>query len=191
MSDPFLGEIRAFPYSFAPTGWLPCNGQILPIAPNKALFSLLGTQYGGDGQTTFGLPDLRGRALVAAGTGPDGIAYQQAKAGGAETVVLTAATVPAHTHEWTATSATANTFSPIGNYPAAATARPAPPAPPPAPPPPPPPSYATFAPPSGNVVALASTTLANAGADEAHPNMQPYLVLGYFIAVQGIYPSRY
>src|SRR5438477_8882632 len=98
MSEPFLGEIRMFGFNFAPVGWAMCNGQLLPISQNTALFSLLGTQYGGNGQSNFALPDLRGRVAMGFGQGPGLSPRVQGETGGEEAVVLTAATMPAHTH---------------------------------------------------------------------------------------------
>ena len=98
MSEPFLGEIRMFGFGFAPQGWAPCNGQLLPISQNTALFSLLGTTYGGDGRTTFALPDMRSRVPVCQGQGPGLSSYAEGQAGGAETVTLAATQMPGHTH---------------------------------------------------------------------------------------------
>ena len=112
MSEPFVGEIRMFGFGFAPQGWAPCNGQLLPINQNQALFSLLGTTYGGDGEATFALPDLRSRVPVGQGQGPGLSAYAEGQAGGAETVTLTATQMPGHTHPVRASSSAAGSTSP-------------------------------------------------------------------------------
>lgn len=114
MPDPFIGEIRMFGFGFAPQGWALCNGQLLPIAQNAALFSLLGTTYGGDGQTTFALPDLRSRVPVGQGQGPGLSNYGQGQAGGAETVTLAAAQMPGHTHPVEASTSPADSGQPAG-----------------------------------------------------------------------------
>jgi len=166
MSEPFLGEVRIFTYSFSPRGWAFCNGQILPIAQNTALFSLLGTTYGGNGQTTFALPNLQGRTPIGSGQGPGLSAYDLGELGGVENVTLTPQELPPHTHTLMASGATATTGVP-GTSVLATTAVPI---------------YA----PAQNLVQMASL----GAAGQPHPNRQPYLVLNYCIAIQGIYPSR-
>src|SRR5687768_7321762 len=171
MSQPFLGEIRLFPYNFAPRGWAFCNGQILSIAQNTALFSLLGTTYGGNGQTTFALPDLRGRVANSAGQGPGLQNYSLGQVAGAESVTLLASQMPAHTHPFTAPCNTddPNAGSPKNNFPAAVGD----------------PIYAT----TTNATMGAGTT-GLAGNSQPVSIVQPYLTLNYCIALQGIFPSR-
>ena len=175
---PYIGEIRLMSFPFAPKGWAYCQGQLLPVAQNQALFSLLGTTYGGNGQTTFGLPDLRGRVLVGTGAGPGLSPYTQGQVGGTETVGLTPAQLPAHTHtSFTGTVATADAAelnSPNGAFPA-------------------PGSKAQFAAGTPNASLGASSlppTTEAAGNGQPHENRQPSLVLNYAIALVGIYPSR-
>jgi microcystin-dependent protein len=165
MSDPFLAEIRIFPYNFAPRGWAFCSGQILPIAQNTALFSLLGTTYGGNGQTTFALPNLQDRVAVGFGQGPGLSQYDLGEMGGTETVTLTSQQLPPHTHTLMAASDLATESTPNNTRVLAG---------------------ATIYANAGNLV-----TMAQAGASgQPHPNMQPYLVLHFCIAIQGIFPSR-
>jgi len=177
--DAFIGEIRLMGFGFTAKGWLPCQGQLLPINQNQALFSLLGTTYGGNGQTTFGLPDLRGRAIVGMGQGPGLSSYGPGQVGGAESVALTTAQMPGHAHLIVASlkaDTGADGTDPAGAYPAA-------------------PGDATlpFATGTPNAT-LSSTTLtgstANSGNGTSHENRQPVLGLNYCIAVQGYFPSR-
>ena len=169
MPDPFIGEIRGFGFTFAPQGWMTCGGQLLSISSNSALFSLLGTTYGGDGQTTFGLPDLRGRVSVSFGQG-DGLQnYAQGQVGGSETVTLTADEVPPHTHP-VAASTQATSKSPSGAVPGFTGAGS---------------SYGT----TEDAVMSDSMIGPNSGGS-AHANLQPFLVLNWCIAVEGVYPSR-
>src|SRR5918994_5533558 len=116
MSDPFLGEIRLFPYTFAPRGWALCNGQILSIAQNTALFALIGTIYGGNGQTTFALPDLRGRVAVSSGQGPGLSTYAVGEMGGAESVSLAESQMPAHHHQMVVNGSSSTSNSPTNRY---------------------------------------------------------------------------
>lgn len=167
MSEPFLGEIRAFGFTFAPRGWAACDGQLLPINQNQSLYSLLGTTYGGDGRTTFALPDLRGRVPIDAGP-----THVQGSTGGSETHVLQVDELPAHTHAWTASTTTADSASPAGNLLAAATAT----------------NPAWAAP--GTPTAMAPETIARTGDSAGHENMQPWLVVQYCIALQGLFPTR-
>lgn len=164
MSDAFLGEIRIFSCNFAPKGWAPCNGQFLPINQNQALFSLLGTQYGGNGQTTFALPNLKGTAPVH----PDLIL--QGESSGVEQVTISAAQLPGHGH-LRATTNQATLASPVGNVLANAARR----------------GPATFAPPSSPVVLMGSTLT---GGGQSHTNMQPFLTLMFAISLIGIFPPR-
>lgn len=168
MSDQYLGELRLMSFSFPPKGWALCNGQILSIQQNQALFALLGTTYGGNGQTTFRLPDLRGRApLHTSNTLPLGMQ------GGQEAVTLATSQIPAHTHPLVATSDLANASVPGGAVPAAKGRG----------------GINRYAP-AGNDAAMdAGAVAANAG-NQPHPNMQPFEVLSWAIALVGIFPSR-
>ena len=195
MSDPFLGEIRTFGFNFAPNGWAFCSGQILSISQNTALFSLLGTYYGGNGSSTFGLPDLRSRVAIHAanGAGTGLTNYQQGQMGGVENVTLTTAQLPAHTHDISniASQSSLSVVSSKATLQAPATGTP----------------LARSADGSGTslprIYAPAGTTpdtaiaglniagtLGSTGSGQAHTNVQPYLGLNCCIALQGIYPSR-
>ena len=169
MSEPFIGELRAFGFNFAPNGWAQCSGQLLPIAQNTALFSLLGTMYGGNGQTTFGLPDLRGRSAISAGQGPGLSMYTQGEVAGVEQVTLTASQVAPHTH--TAMGGTTATGkNPAGNVPGYTEAGS---------------SYS----PTPAIPMNAGMISPNAGG-QPHENRPPYLVINWCIALEGIYPTR-
>ncbi|MDF7776265.1 tail fiber protein [Sphingomonas sp. AOB5] len=172
MSQQFLGEVRLFPYNFAPKTWAYCAGQLLSIAQNTALFSLLGTTYGGNGVNTFALPDLRGRAIK--GTAQNGT-YVQGQVAGTETVTLLQSQMPMHNHQWFASADGATNPPPTNNFLAAGRSAGNP---------------AGLYAPNANPVALATTTLGITGGSQPHNNMQPYLVLAYCIALQGIFPSR-
>jgi microcystin-dependent protein len=165
MATPFLAEIRVFSFNFAPRGWAMCNGQFLPINQNQALFSLLGTSYGGNGVTTFALPDLRARVPVHAGAG-----YTEGQAGGAAAVTLNTAAMPQHVHTLRAANSDATTTADLNNMVAGAREQ-------------------AFKAPE-QLAAMAPNALANAGGSQAHTNMQPYLVLNFCMALQGIFPSR-
>jgi len=169
--NPFLGEIMLFAGNFAPNGWALCNGQLLPINQNTALFSLLGTTYGGNGQTTFALPDLRGRAPVHFGQGPGLSNFSQGQLAGEENHTLIATEMPAHTHVAHGDAANGTSDTPTGLLPARNPGGI--------------PAYG-----AGAGALLANTFLANTGGSQPHNNMQPYLVLNYCIAMSGIFPSR-
>lgn len=170
MSEPFLGEIRLFPYNFAPRGWAFCQGQILPISQNTALFALLGTTYGGNGQTTFALPDLRGRLAVSSGQAPGGSFYTLGEVGGTETVTLLQNQMPAHNHLVNVNNQGSNTGRPNGSLPGQTSSNVYAPSP----------DGSTFNP----------QTISAAGGSQPHENMQPFLVMNYCIALEGIFPSR-
>ena len=186
MAEPFLAEIKLFAGNFAPRGWAFCSGQILSIAQNTALFSLLGTTYGGNGQTTFALPDLRGRAAIGVGQGPGLADYSLGQVGGTETQTLTVNQMPAHTHTLTpgsmainAVSGPGNTQSPVDALPASeavgVTA-----------------TYSNLAPDaqmSANAI-TGDPTIGLTGGSQPTSILQPYLTLSYIIALQGIFPSR-
>lgn len=177
MADQFLGEIDIFGFNFAPAGWALCQGQLLPISQNAALFSLLGTQFGGNGTSTFALPNLQGRIPNHQGQGPGLSVYNIGQTGGAATVTLSTSTIPSHTHTLPVTTVdgkvttptTANVVGAVGGGRG-----------------------------GGGGSAYGTTTLANmaaqngntAGGGQAHNNMAPYLTLNYCIALTGIYPSR-
>ena len=165
--DQFLGEIRLVPFTFAPNGWAFCAGQVLPINQNQALFALLGTNYGGNGTTTFALPDLRGRVPVGAGQGVTGSSYPLGSTGGEETVKLTASQLPAHSHPVRANSGSSTTKNPAGAFPAFGGA------------------YAATQNAKMNTAMLGQT-----GGGQPHDNRPPYLSLNYIIALQGIFPSQ-
>lgn len=161
--QPFIGMLLLVPYNFVPQGYAACDGSLIPISQNDALFSLIGTTYGGDGQTTFALPDLRGRVAVAQGPG-----YTIGQIAGSETVTLTAAQYPQHTHQLMATSQGQNTTSPSGNVLASAAL------------------YTTAA---ANTT-MASAAISSYGGSQPHENRQPYVALQWVIALYGIYPSQ-
>jgi microcystin-dependent protein len=165
MAEPFLAEIRIFSFGFAPKGWAMCNGQLLPINQNQALFSLVGTMYGGDGRTTFGLPNLQGRVSV----GQSG-AHQLGERAGEQTHTLTVPELPKHGHAAKAASSTTDT-NPAGHYWAPDIT-----------------GNVTFA--TTPTVALAPAAIANTGGGQPHQNMQPFLTLNFCIALQGIFPSE-
>lgn len=169
MASPYLAEIRMFAGNFAPRGWAFCQGQLLAIAQNTAVFSLLGTTYGGNGTTNFALPDLRGRVPVGQGQGPGLSNVDLGQTGGSETVTLSAAELPAHTHSVAMPAATGPQTSnrPTGAYQASGNA------------------YSAT-----TNTTMAAATSAAAGGGQPHSNLPPYLGMTYIIALQGIYPSR-
>lgn len=170
MSEPFLGQIMMFAGNFAPRGWALCNGQILPIAQNTALFSILGTTYGGNGQTTFALPDLRGRVPMHPGQGPGLSNHDLGEASGSETVSLTVNNMPAHNHPANATNAAGSATRPGGNVPAATGAG----------------SYA----PGPGTAPMSPAFIGAIGGSQPFNNLQPYLCVNFIIALEGIFPSR-
>jgi microcystin-dependent protein len=178
--QPFLGQITLFPFNFAPVGWALCQGQILPISQNTALFSLLGTQFGGNGVSNFALPDLRGRVPNGQGQGPGLSPYAIGEQQGAESVALNTATTPPHSHGFRAFATNASTNSPAGASPAQpfGTGRGG--------------QFAIniyTAP--GTAISLSSAQVTPvAGGGQPHNNLQPFLTLSWCIALTGIYPSR-
>lgn len=175
MSEVFIGQIMLTAFNFAPRNFALCNGQLMSISQNQALFSLLGTQYGGDGITTFALPNLLGRAPLGAGSSVDP-AWQptpvvQGQVGGVESVTLTQAQIPPHNHVFQGTSDAGTTRNPTGKLYGSDT-------------------NAIYAPSTGTQVPLDPTTVAAAGGSGAHDNMQPFRVINYCIALSGIFPSR-
>jgi microcystin-dependent protein len=176
--EPFVGQITLFPFNFAPIRWALCQGQLMPITQNTALFSLLGTFYGGDGKTTFALPDLRGRVPVGQGQGPGLSFYDIGSVQGGEAVTLLASQIPSHSHPFPAVAAQATTNAPNGALPAQGhgSGRGAFPVN----------TYAALQ----TAVPLASGQVALAGGGQAHNNLQPYLTLNWCIALQGIFPPR-
>lgn len=174
MSEPFVGEIRMFAGNFAPRAWAFCDGQLLSVSQNDALFSLLGTIYGGDGRTTFGLPDIRGRIPLHQGTGPGLSTRRLGSKSGTESVTLTSNQLASHTHDLVASTAAADSVAPQGRVIAESAA---------------PFRYlvgnSTAAP-----IALNSQSVANTGGAQSHANLMPALCINYIIALFGIYPSR-
>jgi len=175
MSEPFIAEIRIWALNFAPRGWAFCNGQLLPIAQNTALFSIIGTTYGGDGRTTTGLPNLQGRAAMHPGNGPGLTPRRLGQRSGATTVTLTQAQMPSHKHVGTGTgreadSGSATSGDPVGRYLAT--------------------TSGTSARLYRDSTDLSPTGATSGGSGQAHENMQPHLGLYYTIALQGVYPSR-
>ena len=170
MGTPFMGEMRIFSFNFAPKSWALCNGQQLPINQNQALFSLLGTMYGGNGQTTFALPDLRGAVAMHVGAG-----FIQGQAGGQSAHTLTQSEMPAHNHFFNALD-TPPQASPDGNIPTGKFIAQSP--------------GLTYSDVVSNLTTFKPSSITNTGGSQAHENRQPYLVLNYCIALQGIFPSR-
>ncbi|BCM17439.1 phage tail protein [Mesorhizobium sp. J8] len=174
MADPFVAEIRIFPFNFAPKGWAWCDGQLLPLSQNTALFSLLGTTYGGNGKSNFALPDLQGRSPMHPGQGPGLSLHDLGETGGTETVSLIESEMPMHNHAMRATveNGTQGTLTPnitlatsIGGQVFQKTT-------------------------NANLVAMNANALAPAGGDQPHNNMQPYLTCYFCIALQGVFPPR-
>jgi microcystin-dependent protein len=171
MADPFVAEIRIFPFNFAPKGWAFCNGQLMPISQNTALFSLLGTTYGGDGKSNFALPNLEGNAPMHPGQGPGLSLHDLGETGGSETVTLLQSEIPAHSHGLAASEGDG-----LERFPAAQ-------------------KFATglgismFQAP-GPIVQLSPNAVTPAGGDQPHNNMMPYLTLYFNIALQGVFPPR-
>ncbi|MDO8361254.1 MAG: tail fiber protein [Actinomycetota bacterium] len=166
MAEPFLSEIRLMSFVFAPRGWALCNGQLLPINQNQALFSLLGTTFGGDGRVNFALPDLRGRVPIHVGSG-----HTLGERGGEQAHTLSISELPQHVHVMNATTATATASAPNNTRLLAQT------------------TAANLYAPANNLVAMSPTAVPNVGGSQAHLNMQPFLTLSFCIALQGIFPS--
>ncbi len=171
MSEPFVAEIRIFAGNFAPRGWAFCNGQLLPIAQNTALFSLIGTTYGGDGRTTTALPNLEGRAPMHPGRGPGLTDRRLGQRGGVETVTLTEAQMPNHSHNARGSGDGANSRVVPNGITATGPGR-----------------GSTYFSSSNNLVTMRG--LSNTGGSQAHNNMQPFLTMNFIIALVGLYPSR-
>ncbi len=171
MAEPFLGEIRIFPFNFAPVGWAMCQGQTLPISQNTALFSLLGTTYGGNGTSTFQLPDLRGRVPLGMGNGTGLSVYELGQVGGAENVTIAEDQMPAHSHTIQASDALATATKPLGKVLGRAHDK-------------------TFANAPDGTTTMNAASVAPAGGGQPASVLQPYLALNFCIALQGIYPSR-
>jgi microcystin-dependent protein len=172
MADPFVAEIRIFPFNFAPRGWAWCDGQLLPLSQNTALFSLLGTTYGGNGKSNFALPDLQGRAPMHPGQGPGLSLHDLGETGGSETVTLLESEIPAHSHALNASRQDATERVPTGQMPANGIG-----------------GIVAYAVP-GTLTALSPNALAPAGGDQPHNNLQPYLTFYFCIALQGVFPPR-
>ena len=179
MSSPFVSEITIFAFNFAPTGWAFCAGQLLPISQNTALFSLLGTMYGGNGTSNFALPNLQGDTAVAFGQSTTGTQYFQGEQVGAATVTLTTGEMPAHNHFWNATTDRGNTTAANGNVTATGAAGT-----------PQQPTVGKFYSTNTPNQAMAVNELTFSGSSNPHNNMQPYLTLNFCIAMQGVFPPR-
>jgi microcystin-dependent protein len=174
MADPFVAEIRIFPFNFAPKGWAWCDGQLLPLSQNTALFSLLGTTYGGNGKSNFALPDLQGRAPMHPGQGPGLSLHDLGETGGSETVSLLESEIPSHAHTMMASSDVADNNAPAGKMPAKPAGR----------------GNNLYITTNTPLVAMSPNALAPAGGDQPHNNMQPYLTFYFCIALQGVFPPR-
>lgn len=172
--DPFVAEIRIFPFNFPPKGWAFCDGQILPLSQNTALFSLLGTTYGGDGKSNFALPNMQGNAPMHPGQGPGLSLHDLGETGGSDTVTLLESEIPSHSHSEMAINSNGNRLVPVANAISRETGAtsyvPGSPAPP--------------------LINMADVSITPAGGDQPHNNMQPYLTLNFCIALQGVYPPR-
>jgi microcystin-dependent protein len=171
MADPFVAEIRIFPFNFAPKGWAWCDGQLLPLSQNTALFSLLGTTYGGNGKSNFALPDLQGRAAMHPGQGPGLSLHDLGETGGSDTVTLLESEIPSHPHTFAASQGDGIERTPVGQLTATGMGIS---------------GYQT----PGALTQLSDTALAPAGGDQPHNNMQPYLTFYFCIALQGVFPPR-
>jgi microcystin-dependent protein len=165
MAQPYVGEIRMFAGNFAPAGWMFCEGQLLPISENETLFQLIGTTYGGDGESTFALPDLRGRIPIHQGNG-----FILAETGGAEEITLTVQQIPAHSHPLLATNNQASQSNPQTNLPAK-------------------PDKNLYRPEPASVSPMAAQSITATGGSQPHTNFQPYLCVDFIISLFGIFPS--
>lgn len=172
MADPFVAEIRIFPFNFAAKGWAWCDGQLLPLSQNTALFSLLGTTYGGDGKSNFALPDLQGRSPMHPGQGPGLSLHDLGESSGSETVTLLESEIPAHAHSVSASNGPANLQAPAADRVLGRA------------------NNNVYLDTPGNLVGLAAEALVPAGGDQPHNNLQPYLTFYFNIALQGVYPPR-
>jgi microcystin-dependent protein len=170
--DPFVAEIRIFPFNFAPKGWAFCDGQILPISQNTALFSLLGTTYGGNGQSTFGLPNVQGSAPMHPGQGPGLSLHDLGETGGSDTVTLLSTEIPSHAHSQMASNSDGTDQTPVNGLTAGGVG-----------------GISTYAVP-GALAQLNPNAVAPAGGSQPHNNMMPYLTLNFCIAMQGVFPPR-
>lgn len=174
MADPFVAEIRIFPFNFAPRGWAWCDGQLLPLSQNTALFSLLGTTYGGDGKSNFALPDLQGRAPMHPGQGPGLSLHDLGETGGSETVSLLESEIPSHSHTMRASGDVADNNQPGGNMAAHPLGR----------------GSNLYITTTSPLVPMSDIALSPAGGDQPHNNMMPYLTFYFCIALQGVFPPR-
>ncbi len=172
MSEPFIAEIRIFAGNFAPRGWAFCNGQLLPVAQNTSLFSLIGTTYGGDGRTTTALPNLQGKAVMHPGRGPGLTSRRLGQTGGVESVQLNSANLASHSHAWQGISSPANDDEPSKKLIARGT------------------GLGAYSDDTSNLTPMSSDAVSNTGGHSPHNNMQPFLALNYIIALVGLYPSR-
>jgi microcystin-dependent protein len=171
--DPFVAEIRIFPFNFAPKGWAFCDGQILPLSQNTALFSLLGTTYGGDGKSNFALPNMQGNAPMHPGQGPGLSLHDLGETGGSDTVSLLESEIPSHNHNLMAATPPALLLAPAPNEGLSRSSGG--------------PAYLAS---NANLVTMSSNAIAPAGGDQPHNNLMPYLTLNFCIALQGVYPPR-
>ncbi len=174
MADPFVAEIRIFPFNFAPKGWAWCDGQLLPLSQNTALFSLLGTTYGGNGKSNFALPNLQGRAPMHPGQGPGLSLHDLGETGGSEIVTLLESAIPLHTHAMRASSDVADNNVTAGKMPAKPLGR----------------GNTLFVTTASPLVSMADVALAPAGGNQPHNNLQPFLTFYFCIALQGVFPPR-
>jgi microcystin-dependent protein len=173
VADPFVAEIRIFPFNFAPKGWAFCDGQLLPLSQNTALFSLLGTTYGGDGKSTFALPDLQGRAAMHPGQGQGLSQRFLGEEGGSDTVTLLVSEIPVHSHAANALGVLSTTAAPSSQTALSRSV-----------------NGSAYTPGGGAVQQLAPQALPPAGSSFPHNNLQPYLTMNYCIALQGVFPAR-
>lgn len=173
MADPFVAEIRIYPFNFAPKGWAFCDGQILPLSQNTALFSLLGTTYGGDGKSNFALPNMQGNAPMHPGQGPGLSLHDLGETGGTDTVTLLESEIPAHPHALRAVADEGDISLPQQGAVLAVTT-----------------GATGYVAPTPQLTPMAGNALSPAGGNQPHNNMQPYLTLNFCIALQGVYPPR-